>query len=427
MKIQVLYFECCPNYTAAIDLVRAVAPSAVIEAIEIRTQEDAVRTRFLGSPTILVDGVDVEPDARARTDFGLTCRTYGGRGVPSRELVAAAINSCPLTATGRPHSGWLAGSSVGLAAIGTACCWLPLALLALGFSTVGHLSIFEAFRPWLLGGSAVLLAAGFYSAYRKENCCESQSRRLSRAMVWIAAVLVATFAMFSSYAGVLTESNGPPCCTTPEGACCTSDTDTPTVHPVAFAKETPAVTVLSEDAHELKDAFNADKKSPRVMLIVSPLCPACRAGASVVQKEALAKTDSESLQVYVVWIKRFPGDSLKAAEKATELVSDKRARHFWDGTGAVGKLYGNAVKLPQGKKFAWDVYFVFEPQAEWNADPATPTFWMHQLGGPETGNLLDGAKFRDAILKQVSENSGNSAPVRTPSDRNKPREARDGQ
>jgi hypothetical protein len=406
MKVQVLYFEGCPNYKAALDLVRAVAPRSTIEAVEIRTQEDAVRMRFLGSPTILVDGVDVEPDARARTDFGFTCRTYGGRGVPRRELVVALVNSCSAPSTGRPRGHWLAGSSVGLAAIGTACCWLPLALLALGFSTIGLSSSFEAFRPWLLGGSTMLLAAGFYSAYRKERCCEVRSRRLSRAMVWIATLLVATFGLFSSYAGVLANSNDRlPCCTEPETACFTADTDTPTVRPVAFAEQKPPLTVLSEDAHELKDVFNADMNAPKVMLIVSPLCPACRAGASVVQKQALARTDDENLKVYVVWISRFPGDSLKAAEAATRLVSDKRARHFWDGTGAVGKLYGNAVELPQGKKFAWDIYFVFEPQVEWKADPPTPAFWMHQLGGPETGNLLDGVKFRDAIARQLSESS----------------------
>jgi hypothetical protein len=178
-------------------------------------------------------------------------------------------------------------------------------------------------------------------------------------------------------------------------------TGTPTVRSVALVEQKTAVTVLSEDLHELKDAFNGDRNAPRVMLIVSPLCPACRAGASVVQQQALAQTDGDNLKVYVVWINRFPGDGLHAAQAATKLVSDKRARHFWDGTGAVGKQYGKIVKLPQGKKFAWDVYFVFEPQAQWKAEPPTPAFWMHQLGGRETGNLLDGEEFRDAIAKQL--------------------------
>jgi hypothetical protein len=403
MNIQVLYFEGCPNYKATLDLVHSVAGSAAIEAVQIRTQEDAVRMRFLGSPTILVDGVDVEPDARTRTDFGFTCRTYGGSGVPSRGLVASAIESCSPSWTARPVRNWYAGSSIAVAAIASACCWLPLVLLALGMPTVGLSSSFEAFRPWLLSGSAILLVAGFYSAYRKQACCTPRARRLSRAMVWIAAVLVATFALFPLYAGALVDQiEGPACCTSSEQACCTSpQTDTTSVQYIALTKQKTAVTVLSKDAHELKDAFNADKNAPRVMLIVSPLCPACRAGASVVQKAALARTDSDELKVYVVWINRFPGDSLKAAQAATQLVSDKRALHFWDGTGAVGKLYGKTVKLPRDKTFAWDVYFVFGPKAKWDASPPVPEFWMHQLGGPETGNMLEGAKFQEVVVKQL--------------------------
>lgn len=350
MRIQVLYFEGCPNYRPAIDLVRSIAPDASVEAVEIQTQEEAVRMRFLGSPTIVVDGVDVEPAARARTDFGFTCRTYGGSGVPNRELVASAIGGCSPSSTQRPAGNWFAGSSVALAAIASACCWLPLVLLGLGMSTVGLSSTFENFRPWLLAGSAILLAAGFYSAYRTQPCCTPRARRLNRAIVWMAAAVVLAFALFPLYAGAgMDPVDGSACCAPTESACCTLDTDRPTARQVAFSEQKSSVTVLSDDLHELKDAFSADKNAPRVMLIVSPLCPACRAGASVVQKEALVQTDSDRLKVYVVWINRFPGDSLKAAQEATELVSDKRASHFWDGFGALGKQYGKIVQLPSGK------------------------------------------------------------------------------
>ena len=91
MRIQVLYFEGCPHFSQAMDLIRSVAPNAPVEAIEINTEEDAVRTRFLGSPTVRVDGIDVEPAARIRADFAIACRIYGGSGVPSRELIASAI------------------------------------------------------------------------------------------------------------------------------------------------------------------------------------------------------------------------------------------------------------------------------------------------------------------------------------------------
>lgn len=402
MRIQVMYFEGCPNYQAAIELVRSLAPHAVIEPLVIETQEDAVRRRFLGSPTILVAGLDVEPAARERTDFGFTCRTYNGSGVPSREVLAAAIGcSSPISAEAMTKN-WAAGSSVALAILVSACCWLPLVLVGLGVSTLGVSSAVEVVRPWLVAGSVALLGAGFYSAYRTRPCCTRRARLLSRVTVWMASGLVLAFALFPFYAKAFVGPiDGVACCATPGSTCCTPDSDNIAVQTTSAQEAKPSVTVLSNDVHELKDAFNADRNAPKVMLIVSPLCPACRAGASVVEKEALRRIDSDGLKVYVVWIKRFPGDSLKAAEEATQLLLDKRALHFWDGSGALGKQYGKVVRLPNAKKFAWDVYFVFNAGTEWKADPPKPSYWMHQLGGPETGNLLEGDKFREAIVERL--------------------------
>ena len=79
----------------AVDLVRGVLRAlnvdATIEEVEVTGPEDAQELHFQGSPTILVDGVDVEPDARGRTDFGFACRTYDGEGLPSRDMVVAAV------------------------------------------------------------------------------------------------------------------------------------------------------------------------------------------------------------------------------------------------------------------------------------------------------------------------------------------------
>jgi hypothetical protein len=82
-------------------------------------------------------------------------------------------------------------------------------------------------------------------------------------------------------------------------------------------------------------------------------------------------------------------------------VPDGRNLHFWDGAGRLGQAYAKVVDLPHNKKFAWDVYFVFDAKAKWGDAPPKPDFWMHQLGGPETGNMLDGGKFREAILRRL--------------------------
>jgi hypothetical protein len=40
-----------------------------IERITVTSPADIEKHRFLGSPTIQISGLDVDPDARARTDF----------------------------------------------------------------------------------------------------------------------------------------------------------------------------------------------------------------------------------------------------------------------------------------------------------------------------------------------------------------------
>lgn len=205
MQIQVLYFQGCPNHKPAVDLIRSVTPNAAVEEVEVTSPADAERLRFLGSPTILVDGIDIEPSARNRTDFGFSCRTYDGRGLPSREMIATAVAShdcCAAVQSETPRSIWFAAGSVTSAAVASACCWLPLLLLGFGVSAVGISATFERLRPWFLGATASLLAVGFYFAYRKESCCTPKSRRFNRAMLWMATIVVLAVALFPAYAGL---------------------------------------------------------------------------------------------------------------------------------------------------------------------------------------------------------------------------------
>ncbi len=63
--------------------------------VEVKDAAAAQQVGFLGSPTVRVNGQDVEPAARAARAFGTMCRTYidGGRraGVPPPEWIRAAV------------------------------------------------------------------------------------------------------------------------------------------------------------------------------------------------------------------------------------------------------------------------------------------------------------------------------------------------
>lgn len=93
--VEVLYFDGCPGYAELLPRLRALVGDDRITLRHITTADDAQAHRFLGSPTVRVDGVDIEPDAAHRDDFGLKCRLYatpdGLRHAPTDAMLAAAL------------------------------------------------------------------------------------------------------------------------------------------------------------------------------------------------------------------------------------------------------------------------------------------------------------------------------------------------
>jgi hypothetical protein len=99
--VEILFFEGCPNHDNARELVERVSRELGVHPdvrlLKIETSEDARRFRFLGSPTIRVNGRDVEPGADDRQDFAQSCRVYrtgsGFGGQPDESWVRDALNT----------------------------------------------------------------------------------------------------------------------------------------------------------------------------------------------------------------------------------------------------------------------------------------------------------------------------------------------
>ena len=96
MRVEVLYFPGCPNYQPAVVLVQEVLVSESLQAdvhgVAVGSDEEAKVLRFPGSPTIRIDGDDVEPSHAS--SFGLSCRLYANRsGVPSEEVLRLALRA----------------------------------------------------------------------------------------------------------------------------------------------------------------------------------------------------------------------------------------------------------------------------------------------------------------------------------------------
>lgn len=101
MRIDVLSFEGCPSGAAALETAKRVAdelaPDAVVTCVNVASQEEAQEYRFLGSPSIQIDGLDIEPSRRKETVFALACRVYqasdGFSGTPPEILIRRALTN----------------------------------------------------------------------------------------------------------------------------------------------------------------------------------------------------------------------------------------------------------------------------------------------------------------------------------------------
>lgn len=100
-RVEILYFEGCPNHEAARALVERISAELHVEpevdVVEVPDADAALQRRFLGSPTVRVDGRDVEPGAEERSDFVFSCRVYrtvrGFSGQPDPSWVREALRT----------------------------------------------------------------------------------------------------------------------------------------------------------------------------------------------------------------------------------------------------------------------------------------------------------------------------------------------
>jgi hypothetical protein len=105
MQIQFLYYEDCPSHDQALDRLKQVLAeeqiTTDIEIIKVETDEQAQQWRFVGSPTILVNGTDIVPPP-SDAYYSLTCRAYrleDGRisPLPSLAMIRQALRNAVQT------------------------------------------------------------------------------------------------------------------------------------------------------------------------------------------------------------------------------------------------------------------------------------------------------------------------------------------
>jgi copper chaperone CopZ len=117
------------------------------------------------------------------------------------------------------------------AIMASACCWLPLVLLAVGVSSAGIAATLEAYRPYFMVVTFGFLGAAFYFTYRLkkvgaegghdccapevgagEDCCAPATKgrfnmmTLNKIMLWAVTALAVAFLFFPNYVGALVGS-----------------------------------------------------------------------------------------------------------------------------------------------------------------------------------------------------------------------------
>jgi hypothetical protein len=147
----------------------------------------------------------------------------------------------------------------------------------------------------------------------------------------------------------------------------------------------------SDMVEQLRIRFNRDIGKPRLIVLVSPMCPACAGGAQYIEQEILEKFPELDMKVYAVWYEMYPGDSKAKFPAAKKMMPDARVENFWDNKKAAGRWFKTNIPSDFKKPIQWDVYYLYDSEARWEKTP-----------GPlvSTGRTL--LETRKELLRQVS-------------------------
>ena len=157
---------------------------------------------------------------------------------------------------------------------------------------------------------------------------------------------------------------------------------------------TRTVTVLDDNASQLREDFNRAQGSVRLVLIVDPICPTCLRGLADVDAMLLSKTNDPRLQTFVVHVPVI-GAKAENVQPASELLHNPNIHNYWNSSGNFGRQLAAALQLKHGDKpvYAWDVWMIYAPDATWQSTPPAPALFMHQLPTLPSNQFLDADVF----------------------------------
>jgi hypothetical protein len=144
----------------------------------------------------------------------------------------------------------------------------------------------------------------------------------------------------------------------------------------------------------LSTILNLARGTVRIVAVVTPSSPAAIQGLDILAS-VLDDIPSKRLRVYVLLSPAGPNDSKVRALNLAARNRDRRIVYLWDGDAAVAVAMAPLVGLEDEP--AQDVYFLYDTDATFNAEPATPVLSMN------LNPHVDGLKLEAQMMRERAE------------------------
>jgi hypothetical protein len=136
----------------------------------------------------------------------------------------------------------------------------------------------------------------------------------------------------------------------------------------------------------LRESFNVQDGRERLLVLLSPTCPKCIAGASGLG-ELLTKATELRVPTLVVWMPVIASDIAPPTSAKLALVPGAQVRQFWDpkhlvsqqiltlARGQPNRLSADERQLVEHADVAWDLVALFPKGSQWTEQLPWPSLW----------------------------------------------------
>jgi hypothetical protein len=160
----------------------------------------------------------------------------------------------------------------------------------------------------------------------------------------------------------------------------------------------PLANLTPQSLEQVKQEFNSSADRERVLLLLSPTCPVCVKGSSVVN-DILRRHPGSKIRVLAIWEPILPTDWNRPTSAVLRGLSDQRAIQWWDKQHVIAGLLkasagGENPGCCKRNQTLWDVIAVYPPGVRWTETLPAPRFFA--------GPVVQGAPEWEAQLGQHS-------------------------